>query len=359
MLRKRRGHWHYRFQIDGRQYSGNTGLEASERNRKSALEFAKRKHAEATHAAAEQEESTPIPFIDAVARFLEWCEHVEYRQKPGTWRRIRVSFTSLMTFFHEKRVADITAGDIEQYKHWRLAELKVREITLRHDLHAFSVFVRYAMKQRWIESSPLEGVTIPSDAGAMREHVLTSAEEATYFARAIEIRDRTGRRNLYDLGRLMVLQGCRPEEIMSLRKEHVNIEARQMKIAGGKTRAARRTLDLCDESVELLAARMDGDSPWIFPSDRTKGRPIGKLQGPHDLVCRETGLSFVIYDLRHTFATRMVEAGVDVPTLAAILGHNGLRTIYRYVHPSDEHKKTAMAKFDAAQIRRRLKVVNS
>jgi integrase len=358
MLRKRRGHWHYRFQINGHKYSGNTGLEASERNRKAALQYANRKQEEAGKAPNETAiEETRVWFVDAVAQFLDWCEHVEYRQKPSTWKRIRVSFTSLMTFFHEKRASEITAGDIEQYKHWRLAELKVREITLRHDLHNFSVFVQYATKQRWIQSSPLEGVTIPSDADSLREHVLTQEEEGRYFARAFEIKDREGRRNLYDLGRLMILQGCRPEELMSLRKEHVNIEGRQIKIAGGKTRAARRTLDLCEESIKLLAARLGGDSPWVFPSDRRAGRPIGKLQGPHDLVCREACLSFVIYDLRHTFATRMIEAGVDVPTLAAILGHNGLRTIYRYVHPSEEHKRTAMAKFEAAQMRRKLRVV--
>jgi integrase len=155
----------------------------------------------------------------------------------------------------------------------------------------------------------------------------------------------------------MIMQGCRPEELMALRKEHIDIEARRVKIAGGKTRAARRTLDLWNESVELIAAHRGGESHWVFPSDRRPGRPIGKLQGPHDLVCRETGLSFVIHDLRHMFATRMIEAGIDVPTLASILGHNGLRTIYRYVHPSDEHKKSAMAKFDAAQMRRRLKAV--
>ncbi len=358
MLRKRRGHWHYRFQINGRKYSGTTGLEATERNRKAALDYAKGKQAEATCAAKQiEQERAEISFVDAAANFLEWCEHVEYRQKPSTWRRIRVSFTSLLTFFHEKCVSEIKSGDLEQFKRWRLADLKVREITLRHDLHNFSVFVHYALKQRWIESSPLEGVTIPSDADALREHVLTSEEEGMYFARAFEIQDRAGRRNLYDLGRLIILQGCRPEELMSLRKERVNLEARQMKIAGGKTRAARRTLDLCAESVELLSARMEGDTPWVFPSDRRPGRPIGKLQGPHDLVCRETGLSFVIYDLRHTFATRMIEAGVDVPTLAAILGHNGLRTIYRYVHPSEEHKRTAMAKFEAAQMRRKLRIV--
>ena len=70
----------------------------------------------------------------------------------------------------------------------------------------------------------------------------------------------------------MILQGCRPEELMALRKEHVDIEQRRMKIAGGKTRSARRVLDLGEESLELLAARTEGESPWLFPSDRRPGR---------------------------------------------------------------------------------------
>jgi integrase len=205
-------------------------------------------------------------------------------------------------------------------------------------------------------ADPLENVSIPSDASAIREHVLTTDEERTYFARAFDVKDRAGRRNLYDLGRLMILQGCRPEELMVLRPEHVDLGTMHMQIVAGKSRASRRTLDLCDESAEILAARLDG-SPWVFPSDRKQGRPIAKLQGPHDRVCRESGVSFVIYDLRHTFATRMIEAGVDVPTLAAILGHNGLRTIYRYVHVTDPHKKEAMEKFQAAQMRKKMKVV--
>ena len=204
----------------------------------------------------------------------------------------------------------------------------------------------------------MEDVSIPSDRDALREYVLNGEDEAKYFRRAFDCIDRNGHRNLYDLGRLMILQGCRPEELMTLRKDHVNLESRQIRIDAGKTKSARRNLDLCDESVEILAARMDGDSPWVFPSDRTPGRPIGKLQGPHDKVCRETGVSFVIYDLGHTFATRLIESGVDVPTAAAISGHNGLRTIYRYVHPASGHKKEAMQKFQAAQMRKKLKVVS-
>jgi site-specific recombinase XerD len=48
----------------------------------------------------------------------------------------------------------------------------------------------------------------------------------------------------------------------------------------------------------------------------------------------------------------MAEEGIDLATLAKILGHNSIRIVERYVHPTDEHKKTAMVRYEAAQMSR-------
>jgi integrase len=101
---------------------------------------------------------------------------------------------------------------------------------------------------------------------------------------------------------------------------------------------------------------MAGSSQWIFPSDRNPGRHVSRLNNAHDRLCakapKEPGfaLDFVLYDLRHTFATRMAQEGIDLATLAKILGHNSIRIVERYVHPTDEHKKTAMLRYEKAQI---------
>ena len=55
---------------------------------------------------------------------------------------------------------------------------------------------------------------------------------------------------------------------------------------------------------------------------------------------------FRIYDLRHTFASRMAMAGVDLVTLAALLGHSRIEMVMRYAHPVEEHKIDAIRKLE-------------
>src|SRR5437879_9095589 len=119
-------------------------------------------------------------------------------------------------------------------------------------------------------------------------------------------------------------------------------------VGRGKMKAASRTLNWTGGSRQLLGRGLKGDSRWWFPSPRRPGEHISKLNSTHNAVCRRAGLNFVLYDFRHTFATRMAQAGTDLATLAAILGHSSLRSVQRYVHPTAEHQRAAMARYEAA-----------
>jgi site-specific recombinase XerD len=343
-LRNRNGIWNYRFKVDGKEYSGTTDLAATKQNMRAAQD---RESEHRLKLREGRKPSRPIQvreFNEATRHFLEWAK-MEYRAHPNSYRRIATSLTSAKQFFGREPVSLIDAGRLEEYKALRVNDHRVRDVTLRHDLHALSKFFGYAVKQRWAGDNPVRNVSIPSDADALRIHVLTFQEEREYFLRAGKYRD------LNDVGRLILNQGMRPDEVTCLRKSDVDLDRAQLQIRGGKSPAARRTLDLTTESRLILARRVAGDSKWIFPSARVPGQHITRVNGAHDRVCAagsKAGIvfTFVLYDFRHTFATRLAQAGVDLATLAAILGHSSIRLVQRYVHPTAEHKRSAMLHYD-------------
>ncbi|HEV8525433.1 MAG TPA: tyrosine-type recombinase/integrase [Terriglobales bacterium] len=360
-LRNRGGKWHFRFKLDGREYAETTGLAATKQNTRRAQQIELEYRQALLEGRRPTRRVTVREFSDAAKEFLEWAE-VEHREHPNTYRRIVTSFASAKEFLGREPVSLLDEGRIEAYKSWRVREHQVRDITLRHDLHALSKFFAYAMKQRWARENPIRNVTMPSDKDAVRMHVLTADEEKQYFALVASLRrprrkhgpgeaDNKNHQDLFDAARLMLNQGMRPDEVTSLRKDDADLERGQVHVCKGKSAAARRTLDLTSESRSILARRMSGQSPWVFPSRRKPGQPVSRLNGAHDRVCakaQEAGISFnfVLYDFRHTFATRMAQAGVDLATLAAILGHSSIRIVQRYVHPTAEHKRAAMLRYD-------------
>ena len=72
-----------------------------------------------------------------------------------------------------------------------------------------------------------------------------------------------------------------------------------------------------------------------------------KVNNAHDRAVKKSGVpAFRLYDCRHTFATRAVESGIDLVTLAAMLGHSKINMVLRYAHPTQEHQTKAMNKME-------------
>ena len=81
------------------------------------------------------------------------------------------------------------------------------------------------------------------------------------------------------------------------------------------------------------------------------GTHLTKLNNSHDAVIAKIGAEFVMYEFRHTFATRFGEAVGDPIALAAILGHANLRTVMKYCHPRDSHTASAMERYIASLVK--------
>jgi integrase len=109
----------------------------------------------------------------------------------------------------------------------------------------------------------------------------------------------------------------------------------------GKTKAARRKVPLTEKATGVLSRRLEkikGD--FVFPG-RATDQPIVKVNAAHvgtlarinriRLEANESAVPrFRLYDLRHTWATRAAMTGIDLVTLASMLGHEGFPT--RHVH---------------------------
>jgi integrase len=387
-IREKNGRWEYRFKIAGLpRVSKLTDLEATEQNKKKAKQREQEHRDDILKGLQPPRKPKAILFSAAVDEFLKHCR-VEHQDHPNTATRVKTSMASLLVMFRNRAVPSITEPDVERYKVWRLTGegevVAVKSVTLRHDLDNLSKFFNWAKRMGYATRNPVDGVERPSIEDAVRMYILADAEEFLYFelalARSID---------LHDVATLIIDQGMRPEEVVEIEKTNVDLIARTLRIPKGKTKAAKRTLRLTAESFEVLKRRIqDGEQPesklkdlceriakrlkiapekvaererlkalYVFPARKSgktgKGHiSLSGLENCHDDVleeCKKKGrvIPFVLYDLRHTFATRAAQDGMPLPTLASILGHSSLRQVQKYVHPTQDHQQTEMDRIDA------------
>ena len=91
----------------------------------------------------------------------------------------------------------------------------------------------------------------------------------------------------------------------------------------------------------LLAVEKIPDSPWVFC--KKNGERYGNVRKALEGARKRAGIvDFRFHDLRHTFASHLVMAGVDLKTVQELLGHESFEMTLRYAHLSPDHKKAAL-----------------
>ena len=131
--------------------------------------------------------------------------------------------------------------------------------------------------------------------------------------------------------RLLMLTGCRKNEILCLRWEGVALDQNELRLPDAKTGA--RVVPLSPSAVKLLSGLpREPGNPWVIPG-RKPGAHMSNVDQAWKAVRGRAGLEDVrIHDLRHSYVSRALALGESLPMIGKLLGHSQVETTARYAH---------------------------
>lgn len=197
------------------------------------------------------------------------------------------------------------------------------------------ILMRYIfnLALRWetpgVQDNPCRGVPLLEENN-QRERYLT-VDEAQRLQTAVRRSENPVLRYIVPM---LILTGARKREVLDARWEDFDPPRRLWRIPMSKSGKARH-VPLSDGAVALLGRlpRM-ADCPWPFANPKT-GRPFVSIFYAWDHARRQAGLAEVrIHDLRHSFASLLVNSGRSLYEVQHILGHTQVKTTQRYAHLS-------------------------
>ena len=274
-----------------------------------------------------------ILFEKAAEEFLSW---VKTNKKPRTLQDYKQCIDHLKGSFTGKRLGQILTLDIERYKRGRVeagARVRVnRELALLHNL------LNRCKVWGLFEGENAAGSVKKVKEPQRRLRFLKPLEETQLLEHTDE-----RLRSIVIFGintgfriRSEALPLCWSE--VDLARGFVTVTAAYAK--NGKT----RSVPLNSRAREVLE-RLREQSIGEYVFSKSNGRPYKSMDKPFAAACKLAKLSGVtLHTLRHSFASRLAMAGVDLRTIMELGGWNDLSMVQRYSHLSPNHKRDAIEK---------------
>ena len=297
--------------------------------------------------------------------YAPWAE-ANIRTAAATVARLKASFAEHLG----KKLGDLTPWIIEK---WRSARLKegAKAATVNRDLDDLKSSLTKAAAWGLIEANPIAGVK-RSKIDAARSARFLSADEEARLRRALDEREERMRRSatrrmhgaprgntsfcrtvrawafadyLKPLVLLSLHTGMRRGELFALTWQSVDLEAGRITVHGATAKSGRtRHLPLNSEALAVLRGWRDqaaDKAELVFSGKR--GDALNNTRRSWEGVLRAARITrFRWHDMRHTFASNLVMAGVDLNTVRELLGHSDYKMTQRYAHLAPEHKAAAV-----------------
>ncbi|HHT9137233.1 MAG TPA: tyrosine-type recombinase/integrase [Candidatus Wunengus sp. YC60] len=262
-------------------------------------------------------------FRDMMEKFMK--EHA-----PNVSTNMQTSYNSslkhLNPYFGDKKLSEISQKKISEYKVLRKSE-GAKPATINRELAMLSKAFNLAFKEwEWIKENPVSKVPKEKEDNE-KDRWLTGEEEKKLLENSPQW--------LKDIIVFNLHTGLRIDELLSLEWQRVNLFSKTILIQKSKN-GKPRTVPLNQDTIDILTPKskvISIKNDLVFTSSAGTKIDSDNLRRSLGNALEKAGIKDVTpHTLRHTFATRLSQRGVDIYKIAKLLGHKDIRMTLRYAH---------------------------
>jgi site-specific recombinase XerD len=242
-----------------------------------------------------------------------------------------------------KALHQITIEELKSFLHYQLMEQNKSTSYINQCISAFKIFTQDVLKKQW------DGIKIKRPRREKKLPTVLSISEVETMI--------TNTRNLKHRAMLMLMYsaGLRKMELLQMKPNAIDSERMVVNIKQGKGRKDRQSI-LAPKTLEILRLyyQMERPKTYLFEPQGNPGNTISDRTMDH-IVKQSAARAGIKKDisshaLRHSFATHLLESGVNLRLIQEFLGHTSLRTTSVYLHLTNVNPKNVVSPLEAMKL---------
>ncbi|PHN08018.1 integrase [Flavilitoribacter nigricans DSM 23189 = NBRC 102662] len=283
-------------------------------------------------------EPVKLKYIDQLIRLEERLRLQRYSY--NTVKTYKYFFAQFMSYYPDSDPQTLEKADIMKFLLECSAKKKWSDSTQNQAVNAIKFYYEKVLGQQrtYYELRPRKGTSLPG--------VFSEQEIKLLFEAVTNLKHRC-------ILMLIYSAGLRIGESISLRKEDINFDRNTVFIKGGKGKKDRTSV-LSEKMKTIINDYLKAYNPqyWLFEGQDGGQYSTRSIQNVFRRAVKTSGVNpfSTVHTLRHSFATHLLEKGMDLRHIQVLLGHSSSKTTEIYTHITAKSREKFCSPLDFLDI---------
>jgi integrase len=277
--------------------------------------------------------STPTPTHTVQELVMEYLATVTPRKSPASQRRDHVVLEKFRRRWGVLGLDQLRTKTLEDYLAARLQDVTLA--TVSKELGVLKSAYARAMRWDWVSTTPFRGIALNQE-GEARMRWLTDEEAERLVGRAAPW--------LRDLILVGLDTGLRWSNLVGLQWSWLHDQGTTLVVPRQHVKAKKATVMIpLTTRAAMIIVRQPRHAPCVFTHSAGRAYSLEQVSMAVIRTAKQAQLPGVsVHTLRHTFISRLVQAGRPLPEVAALAGHRAITMTLRYAHLAPSHLRAGI-----------------